>query len=214
MDSLPCYDSHWGVRAMSLSEYISPLLGRLAIAWFFLSEAYTRARDWDATVTLMSMSHVPQAPLLLVLALVVMILGGLHAGARLGRHRHPDEHEPRTPGAPTAGARACGNDPGWLVAPPRLSHAPWCLAALCFHRDRDSVDACLLDDRRSGGARRRIRHLCPQYRHRRRIAAAGGDGLRRLRAGQSRQQAPLATSHHRLHHRRPRPRIRPRRCPN
>jgi putative oxidoreductase len=72
---------------MSLSEYISPLLGRLAIAWFFLSEAYTRARDWDATVTLMSMSHVPQAPLLLVLALVVMILGGL--SLLLGYHtRH------------------------------------------------------------------------------------------------------------------------------
>jgi len=72
---------------MSLSEHISPLIGRLALAWFFLSEAMMRARDWDATVTLMSMSHVPQAPLLLVLALVVMILGGL--SVLLGYHtRH------------------------------------------------------------------------------------------------------------------------------
>lgn len=72
---------------MSLSEHISPLLGRLAIAWFFLSEAFARARDWDTTVTLMSMSHVPEAPLLLVLALVVMILGGL--SLLLGYHtRH------------------------------------------------------------------------------------------------------------------------------
>ena len=38
---------------MSFSELISPLVGRLALAWFFLSEAYTRAYAWDANVTQM-----------------------------------------------------------------------------------------------------------------------------------------------------------------
>jgi putative oxidoreductase len=62
---------------MSFSEQISPLLGRWVLAWFFLSEAYARARDWDATLTLMGMSHISYAPPLLVIALVVMVLGGL-----------------------------------------------------------------------------------------------------------------------------------------
>ncbi|HVU21169.1 MAG TPA: DoxX family protein [Rhizomicrobium sp.] len=62
---------------MSFSELISPLLGRLALAWFFLSEAYTRATQWDANVSLMAMLNLPVAPLLLAIALIVMILGGL-----------------------------------------------------------------------------------------------------------------------------------------
>jgi putative oxidoreductase len=62
---------------MSFSELISPLLGRLALAWFFLSEVYTRASQWDANVSLMTMLNVPAPPLLLAVALVVMTLGGL-----------------------------------------------------------------------------------------------------------------------------------------
>lgn len=62
---------------MSFSELISPLLGRLALSWFFLSEAYTRASQWDANVSLLSMLNVPVPPLLLAIALVVMFLGGL-----------------------------------------------------------------------------------------------------------------------------------------
>src|SRR5262249_47142236 len=43
--------------------------------------------QWDASVTLMAMKHVPAAPLLLVLALAVMILGSLSLA--LGFHaRH------------------------------------------------------------------------------------------------------------------------------
>jgi putative oxidoreductase len=62
---------------MSLSERIAPLIGRLAIAWFFLSEAWTLINSWDGTVTLMQMQRLPAAPLLLVIALTVMILGGI-----------------------------------------------------------------------------------------------------------------------------------------
>jgi len=62
---------------MSISERISPLIGRMAIAWFFLSEAWARLSTFDATVTLMRMQHIPAAPPLLVLALLAMLLGSL-----------------------------------------------------------------------------------------------------------------------------------------
>jgi putative oxidoreductase len=62
---------------MSLSERIAPLIGRLAIAWLFLSEAWTMINSWDGTVTLMQMKHLPAAPLLLLIALTVMILGSV-----------------------------------------------------------------------------------------------------------------------------------------
>mgnify|MGYP001599976043 CR=1 FL=1 len=62
---------------MSLAETISPLLGRWVIAWFFLSEAYARASNWDATISLMAMKNLPAAPPLFALALIVMALGGL-----------------------------------------------------------------------------------------------------------------------------------------
>ncbi len=62
---------------MSLAETISPMLGRWVIAWFFLSEAYTRASNWDATISLMAMKHIPDAPPLFALALLAMTVGGL-----------------------------------------------------------------------------------------------------------------------------------------
>jgi putative oxidoreductase len=62
---------------MSISEVISPFLGRLIIAWFFLSEAWWRASDWDGTVTLMNMRHIPGAPPLLALVILLMVLGGI-----------------------------------------------------------------------------------------------------------------------------------------
>jgi putative oxidoreductase len=72
---------------MSISERISPFVGRMIIAWFFLSEAWARLSSFDATVTLMRMQHIPAAAPLLVLALVAMILGG--ASLVLGFHiRH------------------------------------------------------------------------------------------------------------------------------
>jgi len=62
---------------MSFSEYISPLIGRFALAWFFLSEVYTRAGAWEANVSLMALKQVPAPQLLFALAILVMILGGL-----------------------------------------------------------------------------------------------------------------------------------------
>ena len=62
---------------MSFSEYISPLVGRLILAWFFLSEAMTYAGQWDGTIQLMALKNIPVQPLLLALALIVMFLGGL-----------------------------------------------------------------------------------------------------------------------------------------
>ena len=62
---------------MSFSERISPLFGRLALAWFFLSEVYTRASAWDANISLMALQQIPVPQLLFALSLLVMILGGL-----------------------------------------------------------------------------------------------------------------------------------------
>jgi putative oxidoreductase len=62
---------------MSISELISPLLGRLAIAYFFLSEAWWRLHDWEGTVALMQMKHISGAPPLLALAVLIMFLGGI-----------------------------------------------------------------------------------------------------------------------------------------
>jgi putative oxidoreductase len=72
---------------MSLSEQISPLIGRWVLAWFFLSEAFAMAGRWDATLLGMTAKEIPAPPLLLALALLAMILGGL--SLLLGYHtRH------------------------------------------------------------------------------------------------------------------------------
>ncbi len=62
---------------MSFSEYISPLVGRLILAWFFLSQALFYAGQWDATVQLMALKGVPVPPVLLMLSLIVIWLGSL-----------------------------------------------------------------------------------------------------------------------------------------
>jgi len=62
---------------MSISETISPFLGRVILAWFFLSEAWWRIRDWEGTVTLMHMKHISNAEPLLALTVVLMALGGI-----------------------------------------------------------------------------------------------------------------------------------------
>lgn len=62
---------------MSFSETISPLLGRLALAWFFLSEAWMRASAWDSNVSLMNFAGMPAPPVLLAAAVIVMTIGGI-----------------------------------------------------------------------------------------------------------------------------------------
>ena len=60
---------------MSFGESLAPLLGRLVLAWYFASEAYARAIDWNATVSLLALKDVPAPALLHVLAIVVLTLG-------------------------------------------------------------------------------------------------------------------------------------------
>jgi len=62
---------------VSFSEYISPLIGRLVLAWFYLSEAVHYAGQWDATVQLMALRNMPVPPLLLALTIIALFLGGL-----------------------------------------------------------------------------------------------------------------------------------------
>jgi putative oxidoreductase len=62
---------------MSISETISPFLGRVVMAWFFLSEAWRRVLDFEGTVMLMHMKHIASAELLLALTIALMALGGL-----------------------------------------------------------------------------------------------------------------------------------------
>lgn len=62
---------------MSFSELISPLIGRLALAWFFLAEVFARGSSWDGSVDQLTILNLPAPPLLLALALIVMALGGL-----------------------------------------------------------------------------------------------------------------------------------------
>jgi putative oxidoreductase len=62
---------------VSFSEYISPLVGRLILAWFFLSQAIFYAGQWDATMQLMAMKGVPIPPVLFTLSLIILWLGSL-----------------------------------------------------------------------------------------------------------------------------------------
>ena len=62
---------------MSFAERISPLIGRLVLAWFFLSAVWERSSAWETTIELMAMQHVPAPPPLLALALLVMVAGAL-----------------------------------------------------------------------------------------------------------------------------------------
>ena len=62
---------------MSISEYLSPLFGRLVLGWFFLSQVAVYGGDWDATVTLMTFSGVPAAPFVLALTLLIVVFGSL-----------------------------------------------------------------------------------------------------------------------------------------
>jgi putative oxidoreductase len=62
---------------MSFGEAIAPLLGRLLLAWFFLSEAWRYADDWTGTTTLLAMKDIPAAGILLFVAVAVMTMGGL-----------------------------------------------------------------------------------------------------------------------------------------
>jgi putative oxidoreductase len=62
---------------MSFSELISPLVGRLVLAWFFLTSSFAYGAQWHATITLMALKDLPMPALLLFGAILLMIIGGL-----------------------------------------------------------------------------------------------------------------------------------------
>ena len=69
---------------MSLGEAIAPFIGRVILAWYFLSEAYARAISRDGTVSLLALQDVPAPALLHFLALTVMVLGSLRCCSASG----------------------------------------------------------------------------------------------------------------------------------
>jgi len=62
---------------VSLSEYLSPLFGRLVLAWFFLAQVAVYGGNWETTVTLMTFRGVPAAPFVLALTLLIVVFGAL-----------------------------------------------------------------------------------------------------------------------------------------
>lgn len=62
---------------MSVSEFLSPFVGRLMLAWFFLSQVSRYGGAWDRTILDMKVAGVPVAPLVLVFVLTLLILGSL-----------------------------------------------------------------------------------------------------------------------------------------
>ena len=62
---------------MSLSEYISPLVGRLVLAWYFAGQAWLFSHRWDDSIADLAAKHVPVPALVLVVALTVMVLGAV-----------------------------------------------------------------------------------------------------------------------------------------
>jgi putative oxidoreductase len=62
---------------MSFSELISPLVGRLVLAWFFVSASLELGAHWSSTIALMTFKGLPAPAVLLAGAIVLMILGGI-----------------------------------------------------------------------------------------------------------------------------------------
>jgi putative oxidoreductase len=62
---------------MEFGKSLAPLLGRWILAWFFLTQAYRYALDWDNTALLLTMKNVPGPPVLLLIALIGVVLGSL-----------------------------------------------------------------------------------------------------------------------------------------
>ena len=62
---------------MSLSEQLSPLVGRLVFAWFFLVQVATYGGDWDNTLTLLTFRGVPGGAFLLAVVLLLLVMGSI-----------------------------------------------------------------------------------------------------------------------------------------
>jgi len=62
---------------MSFSETISPFFGRCAFAWFYLTSAMDIVGNWRSLALAMADKHIPLPPLVLLLALILLVMGGI-----------------------------------------------------------------------------------------------------------------------------------------
>jgi putative oxidoreductase len=59
---------------MSFSEVIAPLLGRIAIGWYLITQTWGYAADWNGTIDLLQARHVAAPPVLFGLFLALVAL--------------------------------------------------------------------------------------------------------------------------------------------
>lgn len=62
---------------MSFSEHLSPLVGRIVFAWFFLAQVAGYGGDWENTLTLLAFRGVPGGAFLLAVVLLLLTMGAL-----------------------------------------------------------------------------------------------------------------------------------------
>ncbi len=62
---------------MSFSEVIAPLLGRIAIGWYLITQAWAYAQNWNATVDMLQARHIAAPPVLFGLFLAVVALAAI-----------------------------------------------------------------------------------------------------------------------------------------
>jgi putative oxidoreductase len=62
---------------MSFSEVIAPLLGRIAIGWYLITQAWAYAQDWAGTIDLLKAHHIAAPPVLFGLFLAVVALAAV-----------------------------------------------------------------------------------------------------------------------------------------
>src|ERR1017187_10145592 len=62
---------------MPLIESLAPVFGRLVLAWFFLTEAYHYALDWNNIAVLLSMRNMPLPSVVLAAAVAGRVLGSV-----------------------------------------------------------------------------------------------------------------------------------------
>lgn len=62
---------------MSISEVIAPLLGRIAIGWYLVSETWNYAVDWNGTIAMLESLQVTAPPVLFGLFLFLVGLASV-----------------------------------------------------------------------------------------------------------------------------------------
>ena len=62
---------------MPFLQSLASLLGRWVLAWFFLTEAYRHALEWNSTAVLLTMKGLPAPQIVLALAIAGAVLGSV-----------------------------------------------------------------------------------------------------------------------------------------